>query len=212
MSNGRSIVWVLALALALAACHQKRKYAEVPYDNPKGLASTLDKPATGGSEDRAYRNSRYRDQELLAPVTVLEPEVREQTLDDPEYQSFLQGLRSTLVDVTAGALAESRRFAGVQVAGQGTPRPTRDLVCTVEALPHVNLLGHPVQRDPVFRDTRPKIVLLFTVADAASGDVVYRYTAWRTSEWEYGSWAMEDLRTLTLALAREFEVIISGEE
>lgn len=191
---------VAGLALVLGGCSLGKWGAKERYDNAAAVASSLRQPAQGGPEDRTYRNGRYRGANF-AGVVVLPPALEAAILEDPEYEAFLQDLRQTLEAGTAQALASVRRLGPVNPAapaGSGVA-----LMCATEALVHVTPTGTAVGRDPVFRDPRPKLIVVYRLADVATGEVVFKYTSVGTSHWEYGPWAMEDLRGRALEIAGE---------
>lgn len=190
---------VVVLAL-LAGCSWARQGTEARYDAASALASTLRQPARGTAEERTYRNGRYRGASF-AGVRVLPPVLDAAPNQDPEYREFLVDLATALESGTAQALASVPRLGPVNPAtpvGAGT-----GLVCRVEALVHVTPTGQPVARDPVFRDPRPKIIVFYRLEDAATGEAVFQYTSMGLSHWEYGPWAMEDLRVRALEIAGE---------
>lgn len=205
MGRGRSAGrWFVALGLAaLVGCGagEVRK----TYDNRRALESRVERPASGSPADRTYRNPGFRETRF-GGVRVEEPRLRGELPGDPAYEAFLAGLRETLWVGTAQALRDAGRYGPVErgpAAG--------DLVCRIEALPHVAALGQPVRPDPVFGDTRPKLIAVFTVARVQTGEVVLKYTAWAVSQWDYGPWAMEDLQTAALRLAGEFQEVLGQE-
>lgn len=192
----------LGLALALGCgSGEVRK----TYDNQRALQSTVDRPAAGSPSERTYRNSRYRERAFRG-VRVTDPIIRAQDWEDRDYREFVTGLREALLAGTSRAIADAKRYGGL-VAGPAAG----DLVCRVEALPHVTPLGRPVRPDPVFHDPRPKLIVVFTLKDAATREVVLRYTDWGTSQWDYGAWAMEDLRAVGLKLAEGFGEVLKAE-
>jgi hypothetical protein len=168
----------------------------------------LHRPAAGTAEERAYRNGVYRGRKF-AGVWVQEPRVEAAAIDDREYREFLGQFRDDLVATTAQALAGEARFG--PVTGPEVADPGAEVVCRTEALVHVTPTGYPVGRDPVFRDPRPKVLVVYTLADAKTGATIFKFTGQGISHWEYGPWAMEDLRMKLLEIAQEFQSVL-GEE
>ncbi len=187
------------LCLLGAGCGLGKK--ELVYDNPLALRSTIERPATGSEEDRTYRNSKYGER-VFHSVALQEPEIQGVEPRTPELQNFLQDLREALITGTLKALFESGRFG--QVSDPTAAGASTELRCRVEALTHVVPLGEPVRSDPTFRDPRPKVLVLHTLEEVRSGEVVFRHTGWEMSKWEYGPWAMEDLTALAYGLALDF--------
>ncbi len=204
LARGLAVV-VLAL---LAGCSWARRGTEARYDTASALASTLRQPARGTAEERTYRNGRYRDASF-AGVRVLPVVLDAAPNEDPEYREFLGDLETTLASGTAQALASLPRLGPVNPAApvaSGT-----SLVCRIEALVHVTPTGQSVGRDPVFRDPRPKIIVFYRLEDAATGEAVFQYTSMGLSHWEYGPWAMEDLRVRALEIAAELREVLDKE-
>ncbi|MDW7710776.1 MAG: hypothetical protein SCH98_09890 [Deferrisomatales bacterium] len=203
-----SLAWLSALAVLTAGCALGGRGAQDRYDNAAALASTLHRPAGGTAEERTYRNGRYR-RATFAGVLVLPPSVEARSREDPEYEAFLQDVRHSLESGTVQALTSVRRLGPVD--SSVPPGPGVLLLCETEALVHVTPTGHTVERDPVFRDPRPKLIVVYRLADAATGELVFQYTGVGTSHWEYGPWAMEDLRGRALEIAGELRDVLMRE-
>ena len=92
----------------------------------------------------------------------------------------------------ARALAGAGRFGQVLPPDAGHAAPGT-AVCRTEALPHVTPSANAVARDPVFGEVQPRVTVVYTLTDVASGEVIFKYTEWAVSQWEYGPWAMEEL-------------------
>lgn len=195
----RRLAAFVLLSLLGAGCGLGKK--ELVYDNPVALRSTIERPATGSEEDRTYRNSAYGDR-IFPSVTLQEPRIRGIEPRTAELQQFRSDLQEALVTGTLKALLESGRFA--RVADPEATDSSAAFLCRVDALAHVAALGEPIRPDPTFRDPRPKVLVIFTLEDLGSGEVVFRFTGWETSKWEYGPWAMEDLTTLAYGIALDF--------
>jgi len=205
--------WICAAfwccVLLLTACAGSDRKDEERYDNARALASQLHRPVDGTAEERTYRNGAYRGR-AFSGVWVQEPRVEAPALEDREYQEFLEQFREDLVATTLQALAGQPRFG--PVAGpEGGPGGAA-VVCRTEALVHVTPTGYPVGRDPVFRDPRPKLFAVYTLEDASTGATIFKFTGQGISHWEYGPWAMEDLRVQLLKIAQEFGVALTEEE
>lgn len=202
-----NLALVVALALAMTAC-ALGKGAKERYDNAVALQSTLHRPAAGSAEDRTYRNSRYRGA-TFSGVRVRPPALEAASYDDAEFREFLGDLERTLEAGTLQALASVPRLGPVipsASAGSGSA-----LLCTTQALVHVTPTGYPVGRDPVFRDPRPKLIVVYRIEDAATGEPVFQYTSVGTSHWEYGPWAMEDLLARAVQTAGELRDALAKE-
>jgi hypothetical protein len=184
------------------------KGAKERYDNAAALQSTVHRPAGGSAEDRTYRNSRYRGV-AFSGVRVRPPALEAASYDDPEFREFLGDLERTLAGGTLQALASVPRLGPVNPSGPAGSGPA--LRCVTEALVHVTPTGHPVGRDPVFRDPRPKLIVVYRIEDAATGDPVFQYTSVGISHWEYGPWAMEDLLARAAQIAGELREALAKE-
>jgi len=200
----RRAVAVAAALVALSGCSWAGR-GGAAYDNGVARASTLRQPAGGTAEERTYRNGRYREASF-AGVRVLPPRLEAPPNEDAEYQIFLQDLETALASATAQVLASIPRLGPVNPAAQDGPGVV--LVCRTESLVHVTPTGQPVGRDPVFRDPRPKIIVVYRLEDGATGEVVFQYTSVGLSHWEYGPWAMEDLRVRALEIAGELRAAL----
>ncbi|GAB4270411.1 MAG: hypothetical protein Kow0092_24790 [Deferrisomatales bacterium] len=198
---------LLCLCSLVGGCAGPPKRVRATLDNRPALASTLERPAAGSVEQRTYRDASFLGRRFPMAV-VARPTVVARAGGAPARARFLAALEEELWAGTVEALRASGRFGAVRGGEGGVPDPEA-LRCTVEALPHVAALGERVRPDPVFRDPRPKIVLVFTLTEAATGRVVLKYTDWRISQWEYGPWAMEELRALALETVRTFGAIVA---
>ncbi len=200
----RIVVFALGCA-ALAGCLGRDAKKEDPrYGNLRALNSTVDRPVQGTPAERTYWNPRYRDR-AFRNVRVEAPAVLPEAALSPEHGRFLDEMRKALELAVPQALLESGRFGAVSAAFPvmglpGTTEPV-DLVCRVEALTHVNLAGQPIRPDAVFGDPSPKVIAVVTLEEPATGEVVFRYTQWEASTWEYGRWAMEDLPEQVVKIA-----------
>jgi len=195
-------------ALLLAACAGSRRRDEERYDHVRALASKLHRPVEGTAEERTYRNSAYRGREFSG-VWMEEPRLEAPPLEDREYQEFLEQLRDDLVATASEAFSGQARFG--RVSGPEGEAAGAGAVCRTEALVHVTPTGYPVGRDPVFRDPRPKILVVYTLEDAKTGATIFKFTGQGVSHWEYGPWAMEDLRAKLLEIALELQAALIEE-
>ena len=144
-------------------------------------------------------------------MVVEAPEVVEASYADHSYRSFLGNLNGALLDGTARALGASGRFTEV-LPGDARRDLPGTAVCRTEALPHVTPSANAVARDPVFGQVQPRVTVVYTVTDAASGEVVVKYTEWAVSQWEYGPWAMDELVAKTgLSVSEVLTVLLSLE-
>lgn len=176
------------------------------YDNRRALASTMHRPVSGSEDERTYRNSRYAEG-VLGAVAVQRAEIEAAPEDDPGYRDFLHALSLDLESAAAAALRESMRFSPVHEAPlEGASQTSQDMafVCRIETLVHVSTDVHVVRVDPVFRDSRPKLIVVYTVQRREDGEVAFKYTSVVLSQWEYGPWAMEDLRLKAVESALAF--------
>ena len=194
------------LAMALAACAGHQKELEQTYTNLRARESSLTRPVGGIPIMRTYRNPRYAGVSFAA-VVVNEPEVVKAVYTDRSYRSFAESLRGALLDGTARALAGSGRFREVLPADAPRDVPGTAL-CRIEALPHVTPSANAVARDPVFGEVQPRVTVVYTLSDAASGEVVLKYTEWAVSQWEYGPWAMEELVVATMGITNHFGEVL----
>lgn len=192
----------MGLVLALVACSGYQEELEQSYVNLRARESTLDRPVGGPPELRVYRNPRYAGVEFAA-VVVERPVVSDAPYNDREYGSFIENLTGALLDGTARALASSERFQEVLPADapRGVPGTAR---CQIEALPHVTPSANSVARDPVFGMVQPRVTVVFTVTDPASGEVILKFTEWAVSQWEYGPWAMDELVAEAVGITNHF--------
>ncbi|MDF1554920.1 MAG: hypothetical protein P1P84_17765 [Deferrisomatales bacterium] len=196
----------VGLALALAACAGHQKELEFSYTNLRARESSLRRPVGGNSLASTYRNRRYAGVGFAA-VVVEEPSVEDAGYEDRTYRTFFENLRGALLDGTARALARSERFQETLPSDAPRDAPGTAL-CRVEALPHVTPSANTVARDPVFGEVQPRITVVYTVSDAATGEVVLKYTAWAMSQWEYGPWAMEELVAETVGITNHFGEVL----
>ncbi len=192
--------------MALAACAGHQKELEFSYTNLRARESSLQRPVGGNSLASTYRNPRYAGVSFAA-VVVEEPAVEDAGYEERAYRTFFENLRGALLDGTARALAGSERFQGVLPPGAPRDVPGTAL-CRVEALPHVTPSANSVARDPVFGEVQPRVTVVYTVSDAASGEVVLKYTEWAMSQWEYGPWAMEELVVETVGITNHFGEVL----
>jgi len=198
----------LFCGLLLSACAWSDRRDEERYDNARALASELHRPVGGTVEERAYRNGAYRER-TFSGVWVQAPRVEAAALEDREYQEFLAQFRDDLVATTSQVLGGQARFGPVRGPEEG---PTgAEVICKTEALVHVTPTGFPVGRDPVFRDPRPKILVVYTLTDTKTDATIFKFTGQGVSHWEYGPWAMEDLQVKLLQIAQEFQVALAEE-
>ncbi len=192
--------------MALAACAGHQKELEFSYTNLRARESSLQRPVGGNSLAGTYRNRRYAGVSFAA-VVVEAPAVEDAGYEDRTYRSFSENLRGALLDGTARAFAESGRFQEVLPAD--APRDVPGTVlCRIEALPHVTPSANTVARDPVFGEVQPRITVVYTLSDAATGEVVLKYTEWAVSQWEYGPWAMEELVVETVGITNHFGEVL----
>lgn len=204
MKRLAALVLVAAGLAAAAGC--RGSTARDRYDNRRALASTLRQPASGSEDDRTYRNARFAEG-VLGEVRLLDARIVAAEEDDPTYQDFLRALEADVASATASALLESERFTQVLAKGDAPAAPGAGggrFVCSVEVLAHVTADMQTVRLDPVFRDGRPKIIVVYTVGREPEGDVAFKYTSVMFSHWEYGPWAMEDLRLKAVETAAAF--------
>jgi hypothetical protein len=196
----------LGLLLALSACAGHQQELEQTYANLRARESSLTRPVGGDRILRTYRNPRYAGARFDA-VVVEAPEVVEAAYADRSYRTFTENLRGALLDGTARALAGSQRFR--EVLSPDAPRslPSTAL-CRTEALPHVTPSANAVARDPVFGEVQPRVTVVYTVRDAASGEVVLKYTEWAVSQWEYGPWAMDELVAEVVGISNHFGEVL----
>lgn len=203
-----ALVLLAAASLTLGGCSLGGRGAKERYDNARALTSSLHQPAKGTAEERTYRNSRYRGA-AFAGVQILPPTLEAAPYEDREYEAFLGDLRLALEFATAQALTSVPRLGSVNRAAPAGPGVA--LQCVIEALVHVTPTGHPVGRDPVFRDPRPKLIVVYRIEDAATGEPVFRYTSVGISHWEYGPWAMDDLLARAVQTAGELREALAKE-
>lgn len=203
-----ALALLTAASLALGGCSLGGRGSKNRYDNARALASSLRQPASGTAEERTYRNSRYREA-AFAGVQMRPPSLEAAPYEDPEYRVFLDDLRLALEGAAAQALASVGRLGPVNPSAPVQPGVA--LRCTTEALVHVTPTGQPVGRDPVFRDPRPKLIVVYRIEDAATEEPVFQYTSVAVSHWEYGPWAMEDLLAEAVKIAAELRDALSKE-
>lgn len=195
------ICWALLL---LASCLEPR--ADDPrFTNYRALESSLARPAAGKAADRTYWNPAYANREF-GSIHVTEPRIQAPAVDDVDYQRYLEDLRESLTIGMRQALAESKKFRRVTVDGAGTEVTSTpgapDLRCRVEALSHISLLGSSIRLDPAFRDPRSKILVIASLEDPQTGEVVFKYTQYEYSQWENAGWAMKDLPAKAFDVAK----------
>ncbi len=204
MSRVSLLVALVACLVAAAACRKGTDRDR--FDNRRALASTVRQPVSGSEDDRTYRNSRYAEGSL-GWIRLEAAEIDAPPEDDPAYRDFLRSLSAEIDSAAASALVESERFSPVVDAGGGAVLAGKGLpgfVCSVEALAHVPVDMQTVRVDPVFRDSRPKLIVVYTVRRESDGEVAFKYTSVVLSHWEYGPWAMEDLRLKAVESAAAF--------
>lgn len=208
-----SVALVALIACLVVASGCRKGIDRDRYDNRRALGSTVRQPVSGSEDDRTYRNSRYAEGSL-GWIRLRTAEIDAPPEDDPAYEDFLRSLSAEIDSAAAAALRESERFSAV-LSADGAPPPAGPgavgFVCSVEVLVHVPVDMQTVRVDPVFRDSRPKLIVVYTVQRDTDGEVAFKYTSVVLSHWEYGPWAMEDLRVKAVESAAAFRDAIREE-
>ncbi len=177
------------LALALCGCGPTHYW----YGNQQALRASLASPLGGGVEERTFVDPSVKKRDF-GKVYIAPPEVK-LTRKEGLPADLAQKIASALSAGAAVAVNASERFGGI-VSEEGAASE----ILSAEAQAHVAVsqTGQTVMADPVYGDSRSRIIVIYTLKDAKTGAVLVKSYGAESSYWEYTQRVTEDMARLAV--------------
>ncbi|TAL18203.1 hypothetical protein EPN96_02640 [bacterium] len=185
MKKFRKFAVLALIGVALWGCSADHLW----YGNDRALSATPDNPVPGGPEERTYVAPEAKGVSFgkvyIGPVTV------RSTRQEGLPEDFTARVASSAAMGAALAVKNSERFKGV-----AADETEADQLLSIEALAHVSVVGQKFLSDPVLKDPRSKIFMVYTLREARGGKVLVKYSSVENSDWDYTQRVVDDLQKL----------------
>ena len=168
-------------------------------------ASTARQPVEGSHADRTYIAPNARLSEYKA-VYVASPAMDTTAERDEKVNDFLTQLQTTIRSSGESALQNTRRFELVTTNEQEAKAKGKYLVCRNDVLAH---FGSTAARFWVGMGAgRSKLIVVVSLEDPATQDVVLKYTGWGGAAMGWGSQILDKMRVDGIAIEQYFAGLI----
>jgi hypothetical protein len=143
-------------------------------------------------------------EKTFASIKVLTPSVLLSPRKEGEGK-FLANIKAGLTDATLTAMLLTERFDRVYA---DTPDIAAEVELTTEAWVHLATSDFEVSPDPLYGANISRLVVIFTLIDRASGDIVAKYTANLPSQWGYPARVRKEMQEKTAEAADELGFLL----
>lgn len=175
-------------------------------DNDKARTSTARDPKSGSHGERTYlkpdaRLGTYK-AVLILPPTMDTTGSRTEKVDD-----FIAQLQGTISTSLEQSLRETRKFEVVTTDASVAKQKGKYLVCKSDALVH---FGSTAARILVgFGAGRSKLIVVASLEEPESADVVLKYTGWGGAIMGSASQILGKMQTDAIAISKYFGTLTS---
>jgi hypothetical protein len=185
------------LGLVLAGCSADHLW----YGNERALSATPEAPVPGGVEDRTFVAPEAKEMNFgkvfIGPVTV------RSTKKEGLPEDFIARLENSAASGASLALKNSERFKGIV-----NEEKDADQLLSIDALAHVSIVNQKFTPDPVLKDPRSKIFIVYTLRDRG-GKVLVKYSTVENSDWDYTQRAVADIEKLARDAAQGLMFVLT---
>lgn len=185
MKKIRKFAVLAFIGVALWGCAAEHLW----YGNDRALSATPETPVPGGVEERTYVAPEAKEMRFgkvfIGPVTV------RSTRKDGLPEDFTARISSSAAMGAALAIKNSERFGGI-----AADEKDADQLLSIEALAHVSVAGEKFLPDPVLKDPRSKIFIVYTLKEARGEKILVKYSSVENSDWDYTQRVVADMEKL----------------
>lgn len=165
------------------------------------LASTAENPAEGSHAERTYRKPEVSLAGYSA-VLVAPPEIETTAERNEKIDDFLAQLRGTISVSLVQALEASGKFAEVTGNEDKAKQAGRHLVCRSDVVVH---FGSTAARLLIGMGAgRSKLIVVNSLVDPESGEVLLKYTGWGGAIAGYGFQILGKMQADAVAISQYF--------
>lgn len=172
----------------------------------KARTSTAKDPMSGSHEERTYLNS---DAHLgsYKTVLVLSPTMDTTGKRSEKVDDFMKQLQGTISTSLEQALRGTGKFETVTMDEPVAKQKGKYLVCRSDALVH---FGSTAARMLIgFGSGRSKLIVVTSLEDPTTGDILLKYTGWGGAIAGYGFQILGKMQTDAIAISQYFGTLAS---